>query len=84
MKAVWIMSLSLSLAGCESAPGLSVQADQCLRQQVFKECMSLTPAMPTVKVDQSTGDWAEIVQACSNHAYYTSKRQANQIKEECK
>lgn len=46
--------------------------------------MSLTPTMPTVKVDQSTGDWAEIVKACSNHAYYTSKRQANQIKEECK
>ena len=84
MKAVWIMSLSLALAGCESAPDLSVKADQCMRQQVFKECMSLTPTMPTVKVDQSTGDWAEVVNACSNHAYYVSKRPVETIPEGCK
>ena len=79
MKAA-ILLMSLLLAGCIP----DYQADQCLRQQAFKECMAMAPTMPSVKVDQSTGDWAEIVNACSNHAYYVSKRLVGSIQEECK
>ena len=78
MKA--ILLVPLFLAGCIP----NYQNDQCLRQQAFKECVSLAPTMPSVKVDQSTGDWAEVVKACSNHAYYVSRRLVESIEEGCK
>ena len=79
MKAA-ILLMSLLLAGCIP----DYQADQCQRQQAFKDCLAMTPTMPSVKVDQSTGDWAEVVNACSNHAYYVSKRPVETIPEGCK
>ena len=82
MKAA-ILLMSLLLAGCIPTYQ-DYQADQCLRQRAFKECMELTPAMPSVKVDQSTGDWAEVVKACSNHAYYVSRRLVESIEGGCK
>lgn len=79
MKAA-ILLMSLFLAGCIP----NYQNDLCLRQQAFKECLAAAPAMPSVKVDQSTGDWAEVVNACSNHAYYVSRRLVETIPEGCK
>ena len=69
-----------ALAGCE-APEVITGPDQCLRADLFKQCMTTLPAGP-----QSTkyNDWDEVVAQCQNAAYYQSLRRLINIKPECR
>ena len=57
------------------------QADQCIRREVFKECMKSLPAGPA---STRYNDWDEVVKACEETAYYQSVRPTSVIKEECR
>lgn len=55
--------------------------DQCMRRDLFTQCMKTVPAGPTsVKYN----DWEEVVSACENAAYYQSYRKVEFVKPECR
>jgi hypothetical protein len=77
MKTVTLL-LTIALAGCEfDAPA----ADQCMRREIFTECLKIVPAGPT---KTHYNDWAEVIGKCENAAYYQSLRKTTQIKPECR
>lgn len=55
--------------------------DQCLRAQLFKDCMGSLPAGPQ---ETKYNDWAEVVAECESTAYYQSIRPFTAIKKECR
>ena len=83
MKLLLCLFICIMLFGCETGKNDKdkIVVDQCLRQQLFKECMECLPAGP-----QSTkyNDWAEVVNECRTTAYYHSMRKASQVKPECR
>lgn len=54
--------------------------DQCMRRELFQQCMKALPAGP-----QSTkyNDWDEVVGKCESVAYYQSLKKKSQITAEC-
>lgn len=80
MKKIIALLAALSLSGCMEVPPPPV-ADQCLRAQLFQACMKSLPAGP---VSTQYNDWDEVVDSCSNTAYYQSLRRAESIKPECR
>jgi len=62
--------------GCTESTG----PDQCLRREIFQQCMKALPAGP-----QATkyNDWDEVVGMCESVAYYQSLKKKTQITEEC-
>jgi hypothetical protein len=75
--AISILALCIMLLGCERTS----QVDQCMRRDLFTQCMKTVPIGPTtVKYN----DWEEVVQACENAAYYQSLRKTEFIKPECR
>lgn len=62
--------------GCADTTG----PDQCLRREIFQQCMKALPAGP-----QATkyNDWDEVVSQCESAAYYQSLRKKAHIKAEC-
>lgn len=67
------------MTGCESR--IEAKPDQCLRRELFKECMAALPAGP---VATKYNDWDEVVQECDSGAYYKSLRAPAVIKPECR
>ena len=78
-----LMALAITiLSGCtESMEADRVVRDQCLRREIFKECMSLLPKGPTVI--GTSNDWDEVVSACESVAAYQALRKNKFIKPEC-
>ena len=80
MRRTFIGAVSLLTAvlagGCTETTG----PDQCLRREIFQQCMKALPASP-----QATkyNDWDEVVAQCESVAYYQSRRKKTQITEEC-
>lgn len=72
--------LTVGLGGCD--PTDPVLTDQCLRQELFKQCMSRLPKGPE-RVGAAANDWQEVVAECGSQAYYQAKRKASSIKPEC-
>lgn len=62
--------------GCAESTG----PDQCLRREIFQQCMKALPAGP-----QATkyNDWDEVVGKCESVAYYQSLKKKTQITAEC-
>ena len=62
--------------GCTESTG----PDQCLRREIFQQCMKALPAGP-----QATkyNDWDEVVDKCESVAYYQSLKKKTQITAEC-
>lgn len=62
--------------GCTENTG----PDQCLRREIFQQCMKALPAGP-----QATkyNDWNEVVGECESVAYYQSRKKKTQITAEC-
>ncbi len=62
--------------GCTESTG----PDQCLRREIFQQCMKSLPAGP-----QATkyNDWDEVVGKCETVAYYQSLKKKTQIAAEC-
>ena len=79
-KIVLVLCSATLLAACEPGPN-DATPDQCLRTELFQQCMKALPAGP-----QATkyNDWDEVVRACDSAAYYQSKRARNTIKAECR
>lgn len=73
-----IALLSAALVGCEQSP--MPRPDQCLRAQLFKECMQILPKGP--ERIHNSNDWDEVVDACARTAYYNSLRNGG-ISPEC-
>jgi hypothetical protein len=74
---VFAVSLPL-MAGCDSAT--QIVTDQCLRAELFKQCMASLPPGP---VQSHYSDWDEVVDSCENAAYWQAKRQIVYVKSEC-
>lgn len=76
---VIMLAISILFSGCtdeqKSGP------DQCLRAQLFKDCMESLPAGPQ---ETKYNDWAEVVEECNDTAYYQSIRPFSVIKKECR
>ncbi len=80
MARITALAATLVLAGCD-VPEKDWGADQCLRIELFQQCLKALPAGP-----QSTqyNDWNEVVAQCQNAAYYQSLRKQEFIKKECR
>lgn len=74
---------AIGVAGCEGKPSAyeTRDPDQCLRAELFKQCLAAVPAGPQQTV---TNDWSEVVDECQHASYYQSLRQISQIKPECR
>lgn len=73
------------LAGCAQADKPEAPkwaTDQCQRREIFQQCLKLLPAGP---VQSKYNDWDEVVEACSDVAYWQSRIQdASTVKKECR
>lgn len=75
-----ILTCSFMLFGC----GPSVNGpDQCLRQEIFKQCMASLPKGPQ-SLTAAGNDWDEVVDSCTKSAYQQSIRVTETIKPECR
>lgn len=72
--------LTAVLCGCDTQE--AVVTDQCLRQELFKQCMAGLPKGPD-RVGTAANDWQEVVAECGRQAYYQAKRKASHVKPEC-
>ena len=79
MKSLYLLPIALFLAAC--TPEREWGPDQCLRQELFKQCLA---ALPTGPVSTHYNDWDEIVSKCETSSYYQSLRKNELIKQECR
>ncbi len=75
-----VLVCSFVLMGCQE---LSKGPDQCLRQEIFKQCMASLPKGPQ-SLTATGNDWDEVVNSCDSSAYRQSIRRAEAIKPECR
>lgn len=84
MKYLVIVTM-LALAGCvETDKPKEPQwvTDQCARRDIFQQCLKALPAGPA---QTKYNDWDEVVEACSDVAYWQSRIQdASTVKKECR
>lgn len=71
---------SVFLTACD-APNNA--PDQCLRQEIFKQCVANLPKGPT-HLTAAGNDWSEVIQQCDSTAYLQSIRIKSTIKPECR
>lgn len=74
-KFILIVGICLLLSGCER-----ILSDQCIKAKLFKECMSTIPQVSQPAIYK---DLSEVIESCSDFAYYTSLRKESQVKAEC-
>lgn len=79
MKILFILSACLLLIACDSNSKQVI--DQCMRREIFAQCMKLLPKGP---VTTRANDWDEVVHECDNAAYGQSARKALFVKPECR
>lgn len=80
MKKIIVLALVILLAGC-GEPGGYTTTDQCLRVELFQQCLAKIPPGPAETV---YNDWDEVVESCETSAYYQSQRTAKFVKIECR
>lgn len=79
MKKQITIFVVLFLIGC--MPNKEQQiTDQCKRQELFAQCMSLLPKGPERAV---YNDWDEVVSECQSYSFYTSRRKRSAVSDEC-
>jgi hypothetical protein len=76
MRKLMFASLLL-LAACDDMQ----MPNQCIRREVFKECMAALPKGPEVT---HYNDWNEVVESCNEVARNISYRTYGSIPKECK
>lgn len=74
-----LLVFALLTAGCDKSD--DIEPDQCMRREIFRECMGMLPAGP---VRTHYNDWSEVVDECESAAYFQSLRQVRNIKAECR
>lgn len=73
----WLAILSLVfLSGCAETVG----TDQCMRREIFLQCLKALPAGP---VETKYNDWDDVVLECDVAARYQSRRNKSQIAAQC-
>ncbi len=73
-----IIIAAVALTACSDNPTMT---DQCMRVQLFQECMKALPAGPQ---DTKYNDWDEVVAKCDQVSYWQSQRKASHVKLECR
>lgn len=85
MKRIAILVfVCVGMVGCDTETAVRKDrsvVDQCLRREIFRECMECLPRGPE-RVANSN-DWDEVISECAKQAYYNSLRPASQVKPEC-
>lgn len=71
MRILICTGLLLALTACDGTGN-----DQCLRREIFTECIELIPDLYRVDPD--------IIKECRDTSYYLSKRKSSEIREECR
>lgn len=72
--------LTAVLCGCAQEER-KIISDQCLRQELFQQCMKAVPAGP--RTVGTSNDWDEVVSECGNQSRYMSYRKREFVKPEC-
>lgn len=81
-KILFAVAMLAGLAAC--GPTEEHCIDQCLRSQLFQDCLSRIPKGPE-KITAAGNDWDEVVSECRSAAYYQSMRsQCEVVKPECR
>ena len=81
MKILLSLLFVLALAACEPREIVDPNiADQCLRRELFNECMKSLPAGP---IATHYNDWDDVVSECRGYAWSVSVRPKSVIKKEC-
>ncbi len=76
------LAVLILVAGCgESIMPPEPVMDQCLRAQLFKECMVTLPKGP--ESVHNSNDWSEVVDECNNASAQQSYRKAGTVRPEC-
>lgn len=82
MKTLLLLFVALFLQGCEQLENKDARPDQCLRAEIFKQCMAALPKGPE-RIGTSN-DWSEVVDSCEAAARKQSVRPFDQIKPACR
>ena len=72
------------LFGCEDIveeKPTDIVRDQCLRIQLYQQCMKDLPKGP--EVVGTSNDWDEVIGQCDENARYQSARKRQHVKPEC-
>lgn len=82
MKVLLVMVVLL--VGCDKEIVITDPSvfDQCLRREVFMQCLATVPKGPERVSDSN--DWDEVIDECATAAQYMSVRRLSKIKEECR
>jgi hypothetical protein len=82
MSRVAIALFTLVLVGCGDRPisAPSYEPDQCLRAQLFHQCLATVPKGPEAT---RYNDWDEVVSACESAAYHQSLRAIGTVPQQC-
>lgn len=80
MRKLWFVLL-LGVTACEVPEERSFH-DQCLRRELFRECMELVAKTAGPEVT-TFNDWDDVVGQCRDEASYASYRRREYIKPEC-
>lgn len=81
-----IMTISAVLVSVFALSGCNQEVsspDQCLRQEIFKQCLVNAPRGPT-HLTAAGNDLDEFISQCDIAAYYQSIRIKSTIKPECR
>jgi hypothetical protein len=71
----------LTLVGCTPENMGREQLDQCIRWQLFQQCMAALPAGP---VQAKYNDWDEVVSQCESTASRAAYRIPELVPDTCK
>lgn len=81
MKLV-LLAILIVLAGCDvKTAEPETVLDQCLRAEIFKQCLAQVPKGPVSTVENP---WHKVVEECESAAYHQSWRKTAAVKLECR
>ena len=81
MKILLSLFMLFILAACQPKQILDPNIpDQCLRRELFNECMKSLPSGP---VATHYNDWDDVVSECRAYAWSVSVRLQSVVKKEC-
>jgi len=84
MKFIVATILAIFVLGCDflfPEPDVRWEIDQRLRQELFFKCLDKIPQGPE---RTKYNDWAEVVEACDEAAYYMSYKKKAEVRSSVK